>query len=224
MFAAARREGGTRVAGFVSGGSPLLPAAIRGSTSHKLMHITDWVPTLTAAAGVDRIPGKAFPLDGKNVWEAITDAATPSPRTEMLYNVNPLCDAGQAGAPRAALRVGSFKLLAWCFTVAGIGGANATGPHAAAAGDKSADPEFKKGNGLVLYDLDADPAETTNLAHDAQHKATVASMLARLTELAAQSVEPQQWVKPYQGAGYECADCPLHPGGTGPMQPWEPWL
>ena len=77
-------------------------------------------------------------------------------------------------------------LYAWtvrCFTVAGVGGANTTGPHAAAKGDKGADPEFKKGDGLVLYDLDADPAETTNLAHDAQHKATVRSMLARLTEL-----------------------------------------
>jgi arylsulfatase A-like enzyme len=32
-------EGGTRVPGFISGGSPLLPDAARGTVSHKLMHV-----------------------------------------------------------------------------------------------------------------------------------------------------------------------------------------
>ena len=56
------------------------------------------------------------------------------------------------------------------------------------------------------------------------HAATVDALLARLEGLALQMVEPMQWVKPYQGAGYECADCPLHPKGEGPAVPWGPWL
>ena len=218
-------EGGTRVAGFVSGGTALLPAAVRGTTSHKLYHVTDWLPTLAAAAGVSSAPdAPSLALDGHNVWASLVDAETPSPRTELLYNVNPLCHGGQAAPPKAAIRVGRFKLLAWCFSVAGIGGANTTGPVAAQPGDEHYDPAFAKDRGLALYDLDADAAETTNLVPAKAHAATVETLLARLQALAIQMVEPQQWAPPYQGAGYECADCPLHPAGKGPAVPWGPWL
>ena len=217
-------EGGTRVPGFVSGGSPLLPDAARGTVSHKLMHVTDWLPTLTGLAGAARPPRDGKPLDGLDVWRSIIDPETPSPRNEMLYNINPLCGGGQAGAPTAAIRIGGFKLMAWCFRVRGIGGGNVTGPVPAPQAAAEADPEFKKGRGLVLYDLDKDPAETGNLAHAPAHGATVQKLLSRLEELASEMVEPQQWTPPYQGPAYECATCPRHPGGAGPMQPWLPWL
>lgn len=42
----------------------------------------------------------------------------------MLYNINPLCHAGQAGNPKAALRIGDYKIMTWCYEVAGIGGAS----------------------------------------------------------------------------------------------------
>ena len=219
-------EGGTRVPGFVSGGSPLLPAGVRGTVSHALMHITDWLPTLTKLTA---IPTPPLALDGIDVSASLLDGTVPSPRTEMLYNVNPLCasgqaGAGQAGAPKAGIRIGDFKLLAWCFSVAGIGGGNTTGPSPAPHASPSVDPEFTRGRGLVLYNLATDPGETTNLAHDPPHAATVEKLLSRLTVLAVESVEPQQWTAPYQGPNYECASCPLHPGGTGPDQPWLPWL
>ena len=54
--------------------------------------------------------------------------------------------------------------------------------------------------------------------------AQVARLLARLTELAVQSVEPQQWTPPYQGDEYYCAACPRRPAGSDPMQPWLPWI
>ena len=46
----------------------------------------------------------------------------------MIYNVNPLCDGGQAGAPKAALRMGDYKLMSWCYEVAGIAGGSVTRP------------------------------------------------------------------------------------------------
>ena len=48
-------------------------------------------------------------------------------------------------------------------------------------------------------------------------------LLARLKELAIQSVEPQQWKPPYQGESYYCKDCPLHAKGRGPGVAWSPW-
>jgi len=202
----------------------LLPESVRGTVSHKLMHVTDWLPTLTRLAGVLAPTREAKPLDGLDVWNALIEPKTPSPRTEMLYNVNLLCHSGQAGAPKAAIRIGSFKLLAWCFSVQGVGGGTSTGPVPAPNSTAEVDPEFSKGRGLVLYNLDEDPTESINLANDPPHQATVEKLLKRLTALAVESVEPQQWTPPYQGKDYECAECPRHPGGLGPTQPWLPWL
>jgi hypothetical protein len=68
----------------------------------------------------------------------------------MLYNINPLCNSGQAGSPRAGLRMGSYKLLSWCYSIKGVGGENVTGPINAPNGSK-VDKEFIKGP--VLYNL-----------------------------------------------------------------------
>jgi hypothetical protein len=75
---------------------------------------------------------------------------------------------------------------------------------------------------ISLLPQDKDPAETTNLA--ATQPDVLKKMLVRLAELADGSVEPMQWTPPYQGPTYECADCPLHPSGTGVDKAWEPWL
>merc|ERR1712083_221018 len=160
------------------------------------------------------------PLDGYDIWPALSSDGA-SPRKEMLYNVNPLCNAGQAASPKAGLRVGDFKVLAWCYSVKGIDDANSTGPISAPKGGAH-DPEFAKGP--VLYNHAQDPSETTNLANDPAHALILKHMLERLAQLAEQSVEPMQWVKPYQGKNYECADCPLHPAGAGVAAPWLPWI
>lgn len=75
-------EGGTRVAGFVH--SPLLPRAVRGTVSHELYHVTDWLPTITALAGGET--ARNFPLDGHDLWPSISTGSA-SPRTEMLYSL-----------------------------------------------------------------------------------------------------------------------------------------
>jgi arylsulfatase A-like enzyme len=209
-------EGGTRVAGFVA--SPLLPAKVRGTESHELFHVTDWLPTIVNIAGGKTL--RNLPLDGHDIWPTLADGGA-SPRSEMLYNINPLCNKGQAGSPRAGLRVGAFKVLAWCYNVKGIAGANETGPVNAPSG-AGHDPEFEKG--VVLYNLVADPGERTNLAHDPAHAVRLERMLTRLQELADEMVEPMQWDPPYQGHTYYCAECPKHPASKGVGVPWEPWL
>ena len=208
-----------QVPGFVH--SPLLPDAVKGTTSHELFHVTDWLPTIVGIAGGST--AKNFALDGHDIMPSLTSGSA-SPRTEMLYNVNPLCTGGQAGAPKAALRMGDYKLMSWCYEVAGIAGGNTTRPIACDQESADCDPEFKKGP--VLYNLKNDIGETTNIA--SQEPDQVEKMLGRLKFLVSPEgggmVEPQQWVKPYQGESYFCRDCPLHPGGHGPATPWLPWL
>ena len=39
------------------------------------------------------------PLDGHDIWTSLSTAGK-SPRTELVYNVNPICGSGQAGPPK----------------------------------------------------------------------------------------------------------------------------
>jgi len=204
-------EGGTRVAGFIS--SPLLPNRVKGTESHELFHVTDWLPTIVGLAG--GTTSRNRPLDGHDIWESIT-TASPSPRTEMLYGINPIDNGGQAGFPKAGLRMGKYKILTWGYHIKGVDGATETGPW----NDTNSTSGFA--NGPCLYDLDADPSETTNLALKMPDQ--VSKMLIRLEELALSSVQPMTWDPPYQGPDYSCAKCPKHPASKSPNQPWGPWL
>ena len=63
------------------------------------MHVVDMYPTLIALAGAG--PTKGKPLDGLNVWSTISEGKS-SPRTEVVYNVEPF---------RAGIRQGDWKLI-----------------------------------------------------------------------------------------------------------------
>lgn len=109
--------------------------------------------------------------------------------------------------------MGDLKILCWCMDVAGIDGAKTThcrpNPAEPAAWPK-------------LFNVTSDVGETTNIA--ASMPKELAALKARLEVLAGASVEPMQWVAPYQGPSYECASCPLHPASTDPLAPWQAWL
>jgi arylsulfatase A-like enzyme len=88
-------EGGTRVVALAS-----WPGHIKaGSTVDQMIHVVDWYPTLVGLAGGQT--AKAKPLDGMNVWATISEGA-PSPRKEIVYNVEPF---------RAGIRQGDWKLI-----------------------------------------------------------------------------------------------------------------
>ena len=51
---------------------------------YRLIHITDWLPTLYAASGGDVKDLGA--IDGIDQWKSLAKSL-PSKRTEMLYNI-----------------------------------------------------------------------------------------------------------------------------------------
>jgi arylsulfatase B len=87
-------EGGTRVCALAN-----WPGHIQAQRVDGLVHAVDIYPTLAALAGAST--AKCKPLDGLDVWETMA-AGKPSPRTEIVYNIEPF---------RGALRQGNWKLI-----------------------------------------------------------------------------------------------------------------
>lgn len=87
-------EGGCRVAAFAN-----WPGRIKPRTVDGIIHAVDILPTFAALAGAST--RKCKPLDGVNVWDAIAEGK-PSPRNEVVYNIEPF---------RGAVRQGDWKLI-----------------------------------------------------------------------------------------------------------------
>jgi arylsulfatase A-like enzyme len=87
-------EGGCRVAAFAN-----WPGHIKPGTVDGIIHVVDLYPTLAVVA--DASTDKCKALDGLNAWEVIAKNK-PSPRTEVIYNVEPF---------RGAVRQGDWKLI-----------------------------------------------------------------------------------------------------------------
>jgi len=87
-------EGGTRVVALANWPGMIKPGVVDG-----MVHIVDMAPTLARLAGAGI--GKAKPLDGMDVWATISQNM-PSPRDEIVYNVDPLA---------GAVRQGDWKLV-----------------------------------------------------------------------------------------------------------------
>ncbi len=87
-------EGATRVCALVN-----WPARINAGRVNGMVHGVDLYPTFAALAGASTARSK--PLDGVDVWSALSKNA-PSPRTEIVYNIEPF---------RGAVREGDWKLI-----------------------------------------------------------------------------------------------------------------
>jgi arylsulfatase A-like enzyme len=87
-------EGATRVCALVN-----WPGRIRPGTVDGLIHAVDLYPTLAALAGASTTRCK--PLDGLNLWDTLAQGK-PSPRQEIVHNVEPF---------RGAVRQGDWKLI-----------------------------------------------------------------------------------------------------------------
>ena len=89
----------------------------------------------------------------------------------------------EAPAPKAGIRVGNHKLLVECF---------------------NASSQSIQGR-VMLYDLGADPSESTNIAQD--NPDIVAKLSARIVFYGVQAAVPMGDQPPWQGAEYYCAAC-----------------
>lgn len=87
-------EGGCKVPAFAN-----WPGRIKAQGVDGIIHAVDMYPTLAALAGVSTAVGK--PLDGMDVWSTISEGK-PSPRTEVVYNIEPF---------RGAVRQGPWKAI-----------------------------------------------------------------------------------------------------------------
>jgi len=88
-------EGGTRVIALANWPGHIKP----GTTVDGMIHVVDMYTTVAAIAGAST--AKAKPLDGLNMWPTLSEGK-PSPRTELIYNIEPF---------RAGVREGDWKLI-----------------------------------------------------------------------------------------------------------------
>ena len=88
-------EGGTQMPAIVNWRGHIKP----GTVVNGMIHVVDAYPTLAGLAGAKPDPDK--PLDGIDMWPTISEGQ-PSPRTEVIYNIEPF---------RAGVREGDWKLI-----------------------------------------------------------------------------------------------------------------
>lgn len=97
-------EGGVRVPGIVWAPAPLWRGV--GTEYDRFFHATDWLPTLYEVAG-----GNATNLtgiDGVSHFQSLNDATVPTPRSEVLLNIDPIDG-------NAALVQAPYKLVSGSF-------------------------------------------------------------------------------------------------------------
>ncbi|XP_077988816.1 arylsulfatase B-like [Glandiceps talaboti] len=172
-------EGGMHGVGFVH--SPLLEKNVKGTLNNELIHVSDWFPTLVNLSGGSLNGTK--PLDGYNQWQTISEG-TPSPRKELLHNIDPLMPLSNDTVSgewwngtsfntsiRAALRVGDWKLIT------GNPG-NGSWIPPPESGMVPIHPHEKPGKKLWLFNIKKDPDEKTDLSESEVEK--VNELLERL--------------------------------------------
>lgn len=209
-------EGGIRAVGFVH--SPLLKK--KGVVSRALIHVSDWYPTLLRLAGYRQA---LLGLDGHDQWGAISDGQ-PSPRAEILFNIDPVSRKPEEPydkalllnglgiwdtAVRAAIRAGDWKLL-----TGNVGDGDWIPPKAHSKGpeqwQKLEKQRNKPGKSVWLFNVTSDPYERSDMA-DVRPE-VVKHLLTRLAEYNRTAVTARN------PPDDPMADPELHGGA------WGPWL
>ena len=179
-------EGGVRVNALAAGG--LIPPAQVGTTTTAWMGTEDWYTTFCALAGVspeDHVAAAAGlpPVDGVNLWPLLSGANSTPPRTEVWLGSAGAGNVDNSKEPiiQALIRADGYKLIhglvnqdAW------------TGPFYPNATTSWCDTCTLDCGPIdaptCLFNVLDDPTEHNELS--AQHPDIVASMAARLQELA----------------------------------------
>ena len=177
-------DGGVRVPAYVH--SPLIPKPLRGSEFTGLFHATDWLPTLARLAGASA--GDVAFADGFDHSAALFGAARGAEPAErrttvpLLLTYLPVGDGGDGGNGAFVAELApntTFKLMLNAPDI------NWYGPNGATSGAcvdgctgwvDSSTPTYQ------LYDLGADPYETTNLWNASEYAAVRREMAARFCE------------------------------------------
>lgn len=97
-------EGGVRVPGIVWAPAPLWHGV--GTEYDRFFHATDWLPTLYEVAGGDA--SKLSGIDGVSHLRSLKDPTVPTPRNEVLLNIDPTDG-------NAALIQAPYKLVSGSF-------------------------------------------------------------------------------------------------------------
>ncbi|XP_030598581.1 arylsulfatase B isoform X1 [Archocentrus centrarchus] len=213
-------EGGVCGVGFVA--SPLLKQP--GTVNRKLIHISDWLPTLVGLAGGSTKGTK--PLDGFNMWNTISKGFA-SPRVELLHNIDPLyndiapCPGRQREltlaqmvsrdswtnssfnvSVHAAIRSSSWKLLT------GYPGCDVWFPRPGDNTSESSSSKVDQLKPVMLFNIEKDPEERNEVS--AQFPKVVNHLLSRLEQ-------HQRRARPIN---FPDDDPRCDPGPTGAWGPW----
>ena len=174
-------EGGIRSTAFASGG--YLPPAVRGTVQGGIMHVADFYATYCGLAGGspafctadERAAASGLPpVDSIDVWPLLSGATGGvSPRTEVAVDVR---------GNHLALIQGDFKLLTGNQIGAGWCGGTYPNKTSASADHVNPNDQHLACAAGCLFDVVHDPTEQEDIA--AAHPALVASMQARLAQLA----------------------------------------
>lgn len=171
-------EGGVRVPAFIYGSSDSFDA-LRGTNYYKLMHHVDWVATLVSMAGRD--PNLDDSYDSIDHWQSIQSSSTPAETLHstkedtarpIVYTLDSL-----DGGLYAAVRVGSMKFIKFLTNSSYYWDYQYT--------DLMGDADTCNQGRFVtlLFDIDVDPHERTNLLYDPAYGKTVMDMENLVLEL-----------------------------------------
>ncbi|XP_060597804.1 arylsulfatase J-like [Ruditapes philippinarum] len=130
-------EGGIRAVGFVN--SPLLGFGEEGYISKELMHVTDWLPTITNLAGAYSIASDMS--DGIDQWTSLKYGISTK-RYEILHNIDPVIN-NTYHTRRFSMRMGAWKII--------------LGQSGSESDNKRTNPK------MHLYNIENDPREEKDL-------------------------------------------------------------